>query len=310
MPVLADQVVTNLITNLDGFYLDGTIGAGGHAELMLGKLSKNARYIGLDRDDNAVTRTRARFSGDPRVTVIHADYRNLASILRAEGVAQIHGFLLDLGLSSIQLDDQSRGFAYRLDGPLDLRFDTKTGISAADWLNSSDEEQITTALREYGEERHAKRMARLIVAARPAGIKTTSDLAAIIRKVSGPHGLEFGRSAARVFQALRIVVNDELDAIPQAMNDAVDRLAEGGRMVIISYHSLEDRLVKTFMREAARECNCPTSYPHCMCGANQRGVLVQRRAFTPTEDEINSNPRAKAAKMRVFERRSRLGGRR
>lgn len=310
MPVLAGQVVTNLITDSHGIYLDGTIGAGGHAELMLGKLSKDARYIGLDRDHNAVIRTRARFSGDSRVTIIHADYRDLASILKAEGAARIHGFLLDLGLSSIQLDDQSRGFAYRLDGPLDLRFDTTTGISAADWLNSSDEEQITTALREYGEERHARRMARLIVAARPSGIKTTTDLAAIIRKVSGPHGLAFGRSAARVFQALRIVVNDELAAIPQAMNDAVDHLADGGRMVIISYHSLEDRIVKNFMREAARECNCPTSYPRCMCGANPRGVLVQRRAFTPAEDEINSNPRAKAAKMRVFERQSRLGGRR
>lgn len=310
MPVLADQVATNLITNIHGLYLDGTIGAGGHAELMLGKLSKDARYIGLDRDEKAVVRTRARFSADPRVALIHADYRNLASILKAEGVAQIHGFLLDLGLSSIQLDDPSRGFAYRLDGPLDLRFDTSSGISAADWLNSADEAEITTALREYGEERHAKRMARLIIAARPEGIKTTSDLAAIIRKVSGPRGLEFGRSAARVFQALRIVVNDELAAIPQAMNDAVDRLADGGRMVVISYHSLEDRIVKNFMREAARECNCPTSYPRCICGANPRGVLVQRRAIVPAEDEINSNPRAKSAKMRVFERQSRLGGRR
>jgi 16S rRNA (cytosine1402-N4)-methyltransferase len=310
VPVLADQVVTSLITNLDGIYLDGTIGAGGHAELMLGKLSKDVRYIGLDRDGNAVTRTRARFSGDPRVTVIHADYRDLAAILESEGIAQIHGFLLDLGLSSIQLDDPARGFAYRLDGPLDLRFDTSSGVSAADWLNGADEEEIAVALREFGEERHAKRMARLIVATRPAGIQTTSDLAAIIRKVSGPRGLEFGRSAARVFQALRIVVNDELAAIPQAMNDAVDRLADGGRMVVISYHSLEDRIVKNFMREASRKCNCPTSYPRCICGANPRGVLVQRRAITPSEDEINSNPRAKSAKMRVFERQSRLGGRR
>ncbi len=311
MPVLADQVVTELITDVSGIYLDGTIGAGGHAELMLGKLSKDARVIGFDRDMQAVERARARLAPHgSRATVIHCDYRNLASVLLDLGIKEINGFLLDLGLSSIQLDDPTRGFAYRLDGPLDLRFDKTTGLSAADWINSATEVEIAIVLKEYGEERHAKRMARLIVATRPSGIETTGDLVAIIRKVSGPRGPEFGRSAARVFQALRIVVNDELAAIPQAMNDAVDHLVDGGRMVIVSYHSLEDRLVKTFMREAARECSCPTAYPHCMCGANPRGVLVQRRAITPSDNEIVSNPRAKSAKMRVFERQSRLGGRR
>lgn len=310
-PVLADQVASELITNRSGIYLDGTVGAGGHAEVILGKLSNDARYIGLDRDLSAVERSRLRLApfGD-RVTVMHADYRTLARVLENLGIAQVDGFLLDLGLSSIQLSEQARGFSYKLDGPLDLRFDTSTGVSASQWLNSADESEIATALKEYGEERHARRMARLIVAARPAGINTTADLAAITRKVAGPRGVEFGRSAARVFQALRIIVNDELAAIPPALNDAVDHLTEGGRMVVISYHSLEDRIVKIFMREASRECSCPTSYPHCMCGADPRGVLVQRRAIVPSANEINSNPRAKSAKMRVFERRSRLGGRR
>lgn len=309
-PVQAEEVIRYLLTDLSGIYLDGTMGPGGHAARMLKELTKDARYIGLDRDLSAIKRARARLSADHRVTIVHSDYRKLASVLRDLGIEKINGFLLDLGLSSVQLDDPSRGFAYRFDGPLDLRFDASVGMSAAEWLNSSAEEEIATALKEYGEERHANRMARMIVATRPSGIKTTSDLTAIIRKVSGPSGLEFGRSAARVFQALRIVVNDELAAIPQAMNDATERLVDGGRMVIISYHSLEDRLVKTFMHEAARECNCPPAYPQCMCGANQRGVMVERRAITPTEDEINSNPRAKSAKMRVFERQSRLGGRR
>ena len=279
--------------------------------MILGRLTQDARYIGLDRDQDAVSRSRARLAPyGPRATVVHADYRSLANVLENLGIAQINGFLLDLGLSSIQLDDPSRGFAYRFEGPLDLRFDTSAGISASQWLNTADEEEIAVVLKEYGEERHAKRMARLIVATRPQGIQTTADLAAVIRRVSGSRGLEFGRSAARVFQALRIVVNDELAAIPQAMNDAVDHLTDGGRMVIISYHSLEDRLVKTFMREAARECNCPPSYPHCVCGANQRGILVSRRAIVPSENEIKLNPRAKSAKMRVFQRESRLGGRR
>jgi 16S rRNA (cytosine1402-N4)-methyltransferase len=310
-PVLADQITAELITDLSGIYLDGTIGGGGHAEVMLKKLSKDARYIGLDRDKAAVERSRVRLEPfGSRVSVIHSDYRNFASVLHGLGVERVHGVLLDLGLSSIQLDDPSRGFAYRFDGPLDLRFDTSEGQSAAEWLNHASEQEIVTALLAFGEERHAKRIARRIVSARPAGIATTGDLVAIIRKVSGPRGLEFGRSAARVFQALRIVVNDELSAIPRAMNDAVDWLTEGGRLVVIAYHSLEDRLVKTFMREAARECSCPTAYPQCICGANPRGVLVHRRAFVPSDREIKSNPRAKSAKMRVFERRSRLGGRR
>lgn len=309
-PVQAEQVVQYLLTDLSGIYVDGTTGPGGHTARMLKDLTKDARVICFDRDIDAVKRARARLSADDRVTIVHSNYRRLAEVLDSLGIAQINGFLLDLGLSSVQLDDPSRGFAYRFDGPLDLRFDTSVGISAADWLNSSTEEEIAKVLKEYGEERSAKRIARMVVATRPTGIHTTSDLTAIVRNVSGPGGLEFGRSAARVFQALRIVVNDELAAIPQAMNDATDRLADGGRMVVISYHSLEDRIVKTFMHEAARECNCPPAYPQCMCGANQRGVMVERRAITPTDNEINLNPRARSAKMRVFERRSRLGGRR
>lgn len=279
--------------------------------MILARLTTEGRYIGLDRDSEAVERTRLRLAPyGSRAAVVHADYRNLATVLHDLGVSEINGFFLDLGLSSIQLDDPARGFAYRFNGPLDLRFDRTTGISAAEWINSASEDDIARALKEYGEERHAKRIARRIVATRPGGIATTSDLTDIIRKVAGPGGLEFGRSAARVFQALRIVVNDELAAIPKAMDDAVSLLAEGGRMVIISYHSLEDRIVKTFMREAARECSCPSMYSQCMCGANPRGVLVSRRALVPNEAEIKSNPRAKSAKVRVFERRSRPGGRR
>ena len=307
---MADEVASYLLTKLDGTYLDGTMGPGGHAARMLRELTKDARYIGLDRDVDAVTRARARHAADPRVTVVHSDYRDLISVLGRLGVSEVNGFLLDLGLSSVQLDDHTRGFAYRLEGPLDLRFDRASGLSAADWLNTASESEIASAIKEYGEERNARRLARLIVASRPAGIKTTSDLNVLIRKVSGPGGLAFGRSAARVYQALRIVVNDELAAIPKAMQDATGRLADGGRMVVISYHSLEDRLVKTYMHEASRACTCPPAYPRCICGADQRGIMVQRRAITPTENEINSNPRAKSAKMRVFERRSRLGGRR
>lgn len=281
--------------------------------MILGKLTTHARYIGLDRDAEAIARSRARLEPfGARVTIIHADYRDLARILHDLGIAEIHGALLDLGLSSLQLDDPGRGFAYRLAGPLDLRFDTSTGPTAAEWLADADEALIAEVLHTYGEERHARKIARLITAQKSRGlpILTTGDLVALIRQAVGAHGPELGRSAARVFQALRIAVNDELAAIPHALADAVDHLADGGRLVVIAYHSLEDRIVKDFMREAARECSCPKMYPQCVCGADPKGILPSRRALRPSADEIKTNPRAKAAKLRLFERRRRLGGRR
>ena len=312
MPVLADQVRRELVINSSGIYLDGTVGAGGHAEVILESLTSKGRLIGFDRDPEAVASARARLAHfGQQALIVQADYRHLADYFRHAGIAEIHGALLDLGLSSLQLDNPSRGFAYRFDGPLDLRFDTTSGSPASSWLAHANEQQIADALYEFGEERHARRIARAIVAEKertPDGIQTTGQLIAVIRRVVRGGGLEVGRSAARVFQALRIVVNDELAAIGPALNDAIDLLADHGRLAVIAYHSLEDRIVKNTMRDAARECTCSPALGQCTCGANPRGRLVQRRAIRPDEAEIHRNPRAKAARLRIFERLRTPGG--
>lgn len=305
-PVMAGEVIRELITDPSGIYLDATIGGGGHAELILDRLHETGRLVGVDRDPDAISHTARRLErfGD-RVILRHADFRALAAVCEELGVGLISGALFDLGLSSRQLDDPARGFAYRLDGPLDLRFDTSQGSTAASWLADASESELADALREFGEERHAARLARVIIAARDRhdeSITTTSQLAELIARVVGARGVNFGRTAARVFQALRIVTNDELAAIPVGLEAALARLVPGGRFVVIAYHSLEDRLVKSLFREAARECRCPTALGRCVCGANPRARLVHRRVLRPTAAEVARNPRAKAARLRVIER--------
>ena len=305
-PVMADEVVRELVTDPSGIYCDATVGGGGHAELILEHLDKAGRLIAIDRDPQAVAqagRRLARF-GD-RIVLRHADYRDIAGVLSTVGADNVSGGFLDLGLSSLQLDDPVRGFAYRLDGPLDLRFDASRGQTAAEWLMAADEKQIAAAFRDYGEERHAARLARRIVEARDRRhepVTTTRQLVDLIAGVTGSHGPRFGRTAARVFQALRIVVNDELAAIPIALDATLARLRPGGRLVVIAYHSLEDRAVKTFFHEASRPCSCPPGVPQCVCRARTRGRLVHKRALRPTAQEIARNPRSKAARLRVLER--------
>lgn len=310
---MVDEVVRELITDPAGIYLDATVGGGGHAEVISDRLSGAGCLIGFDRDPGALALAQTRLSrfGD-RVRFVHADYRNLASILHDLGITAIKGALFDLGLSSLQLDDPGRGFSYRWDSPLDLRFDTTSGPTAADWLRETDEEEIARVLRDFGGERHARRLARAIVRERrgPNGaIETTGQLVRVIDRVIGEDRHSRGRSAARVFQALRIVVNDELAAIPVAIPAALDLLSDGGRLVVLAYHSGEDGLVKSILREAARTCHCARRVGPCVCGANPRGWLVYRKPLRPTAHEESDNPRAKAARLRVFERAQGLSGR-
>jgi len=307
---MPDVVAHELITDPNGIYLDATIGAGGHAEVILSHLHKEGHLIGLDRDPEAVRRCTVNLRAyADRLTLIHADYRSLAAVLRDAGVAQITGALFDLGLSSPQLDDPERGFSYRFDSPLDLRFDRTTGQSAAAWLASASEREIARVLREYGEERHAARLARLIVEERHfTPVTTTRTLVGLVERAAGQSGPSFGRSAARVFQALRIVVNDELAAIPVGIRAAMDRLAPGGRIVVLAYHSLEDRLVKTLFREASRPCRCSPAQGQCICGADPQGRVVHRHVIRPTDDETRRNRRAAAARLRVFERDTQRDG--
>ena len=305
-PVMADEVVRELVIDPDGIYFDATVGGGGHAELILEHLNIAGRLTAVDRDPRAVAHAGQRLARfGERVVIRHADYRTLADVLLATGAGALSGVFFDLGLCSLQLDDPARGFAYRFDGPLDLRFDTTRGQTASEWLMAAGEKHIAAALRDYGEEQHAARLARRIVDARDRRgepITTTGQLTDLIARVTGPHGPRFGRTAARVFQALRIVVNDELAAIPAALDTALSHLGPGGRLVVIAYHSLEDRAVKTFFVEASRVCSCPACIPQCICGANTRGRLVHKRVLRPTPQEIARNPRSKAARMRVLER--------
>lgn len=284
-PVMAREVASWLITR-PGDYVDATIGGGGHAEVMLTQLNGKGRVLGLDRDADAVATAKSRLArfGD-RALVLCADYRQLADVLEAAGIEHIAGALFDFGLSTLQLDNSQRGFSYRFDGPLDLRFDQTRGQTAAQWLKRAPLIKIEHAFREYGDERHAFRLAQLIVAERRTQpVETTGQLVALIRRVAGAHGIAFGRSAARVFQALRIVVNDELAAIPIGLNAAIDRLVPGGRVLTLAYHSKEDRIAKHLFR------------------SHSDGRPVQKRIVRPAADEISRNPRAKAARLRIFER--------
>ncbi len=300
------EVLRELITDPDGIYLDATIGGGGHAETIMQRLSNKGRLVGLDRDPEAVARSARRLGRfGERIVVLHADYRNLAETFDRLGIAEINGALLDLGLSSHQLDDPQRGFSYRLGGPLDLRFDPTTGEATTVWLNTAGEEEIAAVIYQYGEERQSRRIAHRIVTRRESEpIQTASQLASIISGIIGKRGAAWGRTAARVFQALRIHGNAELDAIPRGLQACLDTLCDGARLVVISYHSLEDRIVKTMFREAARTCRCPKVYGRCICGAHPRGRQVYRHVLRPSADEIQANPRAAAARLRVFEKHS------
>ncbi len=305
VPVMPNEVVENLITERNGAYLDATINGAGHAELIMTHLTDTGRLIGLDRDAYAVGRARARLGkfGESRVTVVQSDYAQLATVCRALGETEIHGVLFDLGLSSVQLDDPNRGFGYSNVGPLDLRFNPDEGESAAAWLKHATELAIRDVLYRFGEEPKAKSIARAIVQNRQESpIDTTADLWNLLSHVVGSRMPQLGRTAARVWQALRIHVNAELKSLPTGLNDAIDLLVQGGRIVVIAYHSLEDRIVKDTFREAARLCTCPPIYPQCMCGANTRGRVVTRRVLRPTTDEIAANSRARSARMRVFEK--------
>jgi 16S rRNA (cytosine1402-N4)-methyltransferase len=307
VPVMADEVIEMLEPVAGSRHIDATLGGGGHAERILTACDPDGRLLGLDADGAAIARVQTRLAprfGD-RARLRQANFRELGSVAPEEGFTEIDGCLFDLGLSSFQLADEDRGFGFRTGGPLDMRFDTGRGVPASDLLATLDAGELTALFRRYGEEPFAGRIARAIVETRRAApIQTAEELAALVARVapSRAPGRRRVHPATRVFQALRIAVNEELEALEAGLAAAVDLLRPGGRLVVLSYHSLEDRIVKRFLQAERRGCVCPPEVPVCVCGRQPRLRLLSPKGLVPTEAEVTANPRARSARLRAAER--------
>jgi len=307
VPVMADEVVEMLAPAAGSRHVDATLGGGGHAERILTASDPDGRLLGLDADGAAIARVRDRLASrfGSRLRLRQANFRELATVAPDEGFDAIDGCLFDLGLSSFQLADAERGFGFRTGGDLDMRFDTSRGVPARELLATLDAAELTALFRRYGEEPFAGRIARAIVETRRAApIETAEDLAALVTRVapSRAPGRRRVHPATRVFQALRIAVNEELDALEAGLAAAVDLLRPGGRLVVLSYHSLEDRIVKRFLQAERRGCTCPPEAPVCVCGRAPRLRLLAPKGLVPTAAEISANPRARSARLRAAER--------
>jgi 16S rRNA (cytosine1402-N4)-methyltransferase len=304
-PVLLNEAIESLRIQNSGIYVDCTFGRGGHSRLILARLGSEGRLIALDRDPEAVKAASA--IGDPRLTILHDRFGRLAQLLEALGVARVHGILLDLGVSSPQLDHDERGFSFRRDAPLDMRMDTTRGLTAAEWLDTAGESEIREVIRTYGEERFAKQIAAAIVAARTRGsLGTTRQLAALVAEAV-PTREPRQDPATRTFQALRIHVNQELEELSLVLPQCVELLEPAGRLTVISFHSLEDRIVKRFMRSESRSDTLPPRLAVRARDLPQARLRLIGKARRPSASEISANPRARSAIMRVAERTSATG---
>ena len=307
MPVLAAECIQMLNIKPDGVYADGTLGGGGHSALICKALGSKGRLFGFDQDEDAIAAASEVLKGyEDRVTVIRSNFSYMADILREKGIAQADGILLDLGVSSHQLDESGRGFTYRCEAPLDMRMDRRKSRTAAEVVNTYAYEQLLNVIRDYGEERYAARIAGAIVREREkAPILTTTELADIIKgAIPAKARSEKGHPAKRTFQAIRIEVNSELEVLENSLDGMIDLLSDEGRLCVITFHSLEDRIVKNVFRRNERPCTCPPDFPVCVCGKVPKGRVLTRKAIVPTEDEIQRNARSHSAKLRVFERRT------
>ena len=304
VPVLLEECLQALNIRPDGIYVDGTLGRAGHAREIAKRLT-SGRLIGIDRDEQAIAESREILSDyADKVALVHADFRTLDAALDKAGVDKADGMLFDLGVSSPQLDDAQRGFSYMHDAPLDMRMDRSGALSAFDIVNGYTEEEIRRILFELGEERYAPRIAAAIVSRREKSeIKTTFELVDVIRSAMPGQALrEKQHPAKRSFQAIRIAVNDELGAVSDMLSCAPDRLAPGGRLAVITFHSLEDRIVKNAIASREHGCTCPPDFPVCVCGFVQTLKSVTKKPVRPSEKELAVNPRARSAKLRIAEK--------
>ena len=304
--VLLNECIDNLNIKPDGIYVDGTMGGAGHSGCIAAKLENGGRLIAIDQDEDAIAVGTDRLSvyGD-KVTIVRSNYSCMKEIVRGIGLDGVDGILLDLGVSSYQLDNAERGFTYREDVPLDMRMDQRNALSAYEVVNDYSEENLSRILHEYGEERFARKIAHNICVSRQqAPIRTTGELIEIIkRSIPAKIRATGGHPAKRTFQAIRIEVNQELTVLSESLDGMIDLLNDGGRLCVITFHSLEDRIVKNIFRKNEHPCTCPPEFPVCVCGKKSKGTVVTRKPILPGEEEMETNPRSKSAKLRVFERK-------
>ncbi len=304
--VLLEETIDNLNIRPDGVYVDGTLGGGGHSYQICRRLTDGGKLIGIDQDKDAIAAAGERLKEfEDQVTIVRSNYSNMKNVLQDLGIEKVDGIVLDLGVSSFQLDTPERGFTYRSeDAPLDMRMDDRQKLTAKDIVNEYSETDLFRIIRDYGEDRFAKNIAKHIAAARKdKPIETTGELNRII---SGAIPMKVqatgGHPSKRTYQAIRIELNHELDVLKDTLDDMIDLLNEDGRLCIITFHSLEDRIVKSNFKKNENPCTCPSSFPVCVCGKKSKGRVVTRKPILPSEEELEANSRSKSAKLRVFEK--------
>ncbi|MGI6010552.1 MAG: 16S rRNA (cytosine(1402)-N(4))-methyltransferase RsmH [Ruminococcus sp.] len=303
--VLLQETIENLKVKPDGVYVDGTLGGAGHALEVCKQLSATGRFIGIDQDAAAIETAVERLKNyESQTIIIRSNYCSMIREVHNLGFWEVDGIVLDLGVSSYQLDTAERGFTYRVDAPLDMRMDQRQEKTARDIVNTYSESELYRIIRDYGEDKFARNIAKHIVKAREnAPVNTTGELAEIVK-----HAIPMkmravgGHPAKRTFQAIRIELNQELEVLQRSLDDMIELLGDGGRICVITFHSLEDRIVKTIFRKNENPCTCPPDFPVCVCGKKSKGRVITRRPILPTEQEIAENPRSKSAKLRVFEK--------
>lgn len=303
--VLLHETIDSLNIKPDGIYVDGTLGGGGHAYEVLKRLSSNGRYIGIDQDEDAIAAASKRLAEfSDQLTIVRSNYCNMKQVLKDLEIDKVDGILLDLGVSSYQLDTPERGFSYKENAPLDMRMDNRNSLTAKDIVNNYSEQELYRMIRDYGEDKFAKNIAKHIVRMRSEKpIETTDELTEAI-KAAIPMKIRMntGHPAKKTFQAIRIELNHELEVLTNTLDDMIDLLKENGRLSIITFHSLEDRIVKSAFRKNENPCVCPPNFPVCVCNKKPKGIHITKKPIVPTEQELEQNKRSKSAKLRVFEK--------
>ncbi len=303
--VLLEETVNGLNIKPDGIYVDGTLGGGGHACEVCRRLGDKGSFIGIDQDEAAIEAAGIRLSSfGEKVTIVRSNYCDMKLQLRALGIDKVDGIMLDLGVSSYQLDTAERGFSYTKDAPLDMRMDRRQELTAKDIVNTYSEQELYRIIRDYGEDRFAKNIAKHIVIEREKSpVETTGELIEVIKKAIPMKFQKMpGHPAKRTFQAIRIELNRELEVLKESLDDMIEMLNPGGRLCIITFHSLEDRIVKNAFKKNENPCTCPREFPVCVCGKVSKGRIVTRKPILPSEDELMGNSRSKSAKLRIFEK--------